>query len=435
MRVSLDSWRRDAYGKSISRMAHALRRETNCMASKAAAALAINGGAPHREKFLVFGAPLIGEEEIREVEATLRSGWIGTGPRTQQFEKDFRKYIGVKHALGLNSCTAGLFLALNALGIGTGDEVITTPLTFAATANVIVHNGATPVFADVDRRTGNIDPAQIKKKITKNTKAILPVHLCGRPCDMDPIMDLAEKHGLFVIEDAAHAIEARYKDKKIGAIGHISAFSFYATKNLVTGEGGMVCTSNRKWDDAMRVMSLHGLSKSAWSRYSEKGFKFYDTQLPGFKYNMMDLQAAMGIHQLRRIEDNLKVRDAHWARYNAAFKGCEFLIRPPEQKHIRHARHLYTPLLDIDKLGATRDQFLAALQKENIGAGIHFIALHLHSYYKKRFGLKRGDFPNAEYISDRTFSIPFSARLTSADADDVTGATLKVIRGLAANKA
>jgi dTDP-4-amino-4,6-dideoxygalactose transaminase len=412
-------------------MAQNLRREIMRMPGKSKPKLAINGGSPIRDKFLVFGSPLIGEEEIREVEDTLRSGWLGTGPRTQRFEKDFRKYIGAKYALGLNSCTAGLFLALDALGVGPGDEVITTPLTFAATANVIVHTGATPVFADVDKRTGNISPAQIKKKITKNTKAVIPVHLCGRPCDMDPIMDLAHKHGLYVVEDAAHAIEARYKDKKIGAIGHISAFSFYATKNLVTGEGGMVCTNNPKWDNIMRVRSLHGLSKSAWSRYSEKGFKFYDTECPGYKYNMTDMQAALGIHQLRRIEDNLVIRNAHWARYDKAFKDNEFLIRPCVQKNIRHARHLYTPLLDADKLGVPRDEFLAALQKENIGAGIHFIALHLHSYYKKRFGYRRGDFPNAEYISDRTFSIPFSARLSAADVDDVIGAVNKVTRGLA----
>lgn len=396
--------------------------------------LAIRGGKPIRDSFLVFGSPLIGEEEVQEVVETLRSGWIGTGPRVQRFEKDFKKYVGAKHGLALNSCTAGLYLALDVLGIGPGDEVIVPPLTFAATANVIVHRGAVPVFADIDRRTMNLDPAAAAKKVTSRTRAIVPVHFAGRPCDMDPILDLARKHNLFVIEDAAHAIESVYKDRKIGSIGHITAFSFYATKNLVTGEGGMICTNNKKWDDEMRIKSLHGLTKNAWKRYSAAGFQFYDTLHAGYKYNMMDIQAAMGIHQLARIEECHAVRERIWKKYNSAFKKNEFLITPAEGKNMRHARHLYTPLVDIDRLGAGRDEFLMALQAENIGAGIHFLALHLHSFYRKKFGYKRGDFPNAEYVSDRTISLPLSAKLTDDDAAGVIGAVCKVAAGLAKKK-
>jgi dTDP-4-amino-4,6-dideoxygalactose transaminase len=402
------------------------------MSTKEKQRLAIDGGKPYREKFLIYGSPFIGEEEIAEVEATLRSGWLGTGPRVQRFEKEFKKYVGSRHALGLNSCTAGLFLALDALGVGPGDEVIVPTMTFAATANVIVHTGATPVLVDVNRKTMNIDPAAARKKITARTKAIIPVHLAGRPCDMDAIMDIAAKHKLFVVEDAAHAIESVYKDKKIGTIGDITVFSFYVTKNIVTGEGGMVCTNSRKLDEMMRIKSLHGLTRTAWKRFSESGFKSYDLLCAGYKYNMMDIQAALGLPQLARIEETLKVRERQWKRYNEAFGKSEFLAAPVEQKNIRHARHLYTLLLDIDRLGIGRDRFIAALQAENIGSGIHYIALHLHSFYRKKFGFKRGDFPNAEYISDRTFSLPLSPKLTDADVEDVIAAVEKTLKGLAA---
>ena len=392
--------------------------------------LAIDGGKPYRKDFLVFGSPHIGEEEIAEVADTLRSGWLSTGPRVHRFEEAFRNYIGCDYAIAVNSCTAGLHLALDVLGIGEGDEVITSPITFAATANVVVHRGAVPVFADIDRTTMNLAPEEVERKITPHTKAILPVHLYGRPCEMDALMAIARKHQLCVIEDAAHAIESRYRDKKIGAIGDITSFSFYVTKNLVTGEGGMVTTNNKEWHEEMRIKSLHGISKTAWKRYSEEGFQIYDTIYPGYKYNMMDIQAAMGIHQLNRIEENLKVRERHWHRYDEAFAGSEFLIIPSEQPHLRHARHLYTLLIDTDKLGASRDQFVNALQAENIGVGIHFIALHLHTFYRERFGWKRGDLPNAEFVSDRTVSLPLSSKLTDDDIEDVIGATFKVLNGL-----
>jgi dTDP-4-amino-4,6-dideoxygalactose transaminase len=388
---------------------------------------AMDGGKPVRKKFLVFGAPDIREDEIKEVVKTLKSSWIGTGPKTHEFEENFRAYIGTKYAVALNSCTAGLHLALVVLGVKAGDEVVTTPLTFTSTANVIVHQNAKPVFVDVERDTMNIDPQEIEKKITPRTKAIIPVHLAGRPCKMDEIMAIAGKRHIAVIEDAAHAIESEYKGKKIGAVGDMAAFSFYVTKNLVTAEGGMVTTDNAQWAEKIRVMSLHGISKDAWKRYSAEGYQHYDTLYPGFKYNMTDIQASMGLHQLKRIEGNLKVREKVWKKYNKAFSKIDELITPIEEDNIRHARHLYTILIRPELLKIDRNHFMEALRRENIGSGIHFIALHLHSYYKNAFGYKRGDFPNAEWISDRTISLPLSSRLTEKDADDVIEAVTKVV--------
>jgi dTDP-4-amino-4,6-dideoxygalactose transaminase len=389
--------------------------------------LALLGGKPVRREILVFGAPDIREAEIEEVVKTLKSGWLSTGPKVAQFEEDFKNYIGSKYAVALASCTAGLHLALEVIGIKTGDEVITTPLTFTATANVIVHRGATPVFADVLKETGNIDPAAIEKKITKRTKAIIPVHLYGQPCRMDEIMAIARKNKLFVIEDAAHALETYCQDKKIGNIGDFTAFSFYATKNVVTGEGGMVTTNNDQWARNLRSLRLHGMSKDAWKRYSQDGFTPYDIIYPGYKYNMMDIQAALGIHQLRRVEKNLKIREKYYKLYTQAFGDIPEVVTWAEKKDGRHARHLYTILLKLEELKCTRDEFVCALQAENIGIGIHFLALHLTSYYRSTFGYKKGDFPNAEYVSDRTVSLPFSTKLTEEEINDVIKAVKKVI--------
>jgi dTDP-4-amino-4,6-dideoxygalactose transaminase len=376
-----------------------------------------------RSEFLIFGSPAIGEEEITEVVATLRSGWLGTGPRVQRFEADFRAYAGCAHAVALSSCTAGLHLALEVLGIGAGDEVITSPLTFSATANVIVHVGATPVFADVDPRTMNLDPAAVAQAVTPRTKAILPVHLAGRPCEMDALLQVARRYDLRVVEDAAHAVEARYCGRAIGTIGDLTAFSFYVTKNLVTGEGGMLTTENVAWADEVRIRALHGISKDAWKRYSAEGFQPYDTIVPGYKYNMMDIQAALGIHQLARLEANLKVRERHWRRYDKAFADHPLLRTPaPVEPRDRHARHLYTVLLDTERAGMSRNEFIVRLKAENIGTGIHFTPLHLHSYYTKTFGLTRGQFPAAEFIGDRTVSLPLSAKLTDEDVEDVIAA-------------
>ncbi len=381
-----------------------------------------------RSEFLIFGSPAIGEEEIAEVVATLRSGWLGTGPRVQRFEADFRAYVGCAHAVALNSCTAGLHLALEVLGIGAGDEVITSPLTFSATANVIVHVGATPVFADVDPRTMNLDPVAAAQAVTPRTKAILPVHLAGRPCEMDSLLELARRHGLAVIEDAAHAVEARYRGRGIGTLGDMTAFSFYVTKNLVTGEGGMLTTGNAAWAEEVRIRALHGINKDAWKRYSAEGFQPYDTLFPGYKYNMMDIQAALGIHQLARLEANLAVRERYWRRYDESFANHPLLTTPvPVDPRDRHARHLYTVLLDTERAGMSRNEFIVRLKAENIGTGIHFSPLHLHSYYAKTYGFTRGQFPAAEWIGHRTVSLPLSAKLTDEDVEDVIAAVLRVL--------
>ena len=383
---------------------------------------------PRRSEFLVFGSPAIGEAEISEVVATLRSGWLGTGPRVQQFEGDFRNYVGAAHAVALSSCTAGLHLALDVLGIGPGDEVITSPLTFSATANVIVHVGATPVFADVDSRTMNLDPEAVARAVTPRTRVILPVHFAGRPCDMDPLLEIAQGHELALVEDAAHATEACYRGRHIGSIGDMTAFSFYVNKNLVTGEGGMLTTGNASWAEEIRVKSLHGISRDAWKRYSAEGFQPYDTLFPGYKYNMMDLQAALGLHQLARLDANLRVRERHWRRYDKALSNHPLLTTPaPADPRDRHARHLYTVLLDTDRAGISRNEFIMRLKAENIGTGVHFTALHLHSYYAKTFGFHRGQFPMAEFIGERTVSLPLSAKLSDEDVEDVIAAVLRVL--------
>jgi dTDP-4-amino-4,6-dideoxygalactose transaminase len=379
-----------------------------------------------RKDFLVFGNPHIEEDEINEVVDCLRSGWISTGPRVAQFEELFKNYIGSKHALALNSCTAGLHLSMIVAGLKPGDEVITTPMTFAATANAILHTGATPVFADVALPSMTIDPGQIEIKITPKTKAILPVHLCGRPCNMDRIMAIAGKHNLLVIDDAAHAIEADYKGKKIGTIGAMTVFSFYVTKNLVTGEGGMVTTDNDEYAEKIQTYGLHGMSKGAWRRYSDEGFKHYQIIYPGFKYNMMDIQAALGIHQLKRLEAGLARRKQIWQRYDEAFRDLPVQIPAPAEKNTRHARHLYTLLVKLEDVTADRDTIQQALHEENIGTGIHYISLHLHQYYRKRYGFKPDDFPNARYVSERTISLPLSTKLTDDDVQDVIEAVRNV---------
>ncbi|MCL5291410.1 MAG: DegT/DnrJ/EryC1/StrS family aminotransferase [Actinobacteria bacterium] len=379
-----------------------------------------------RDTFLVFGSPMIEQEEIDEVVDSLRSGWLSTGPKVARFEEMFKEYIGCRYAIALNSCTAGLHLSMLVAGIKPGDEVITTPMTFAATANAILHAGATPVFVDINPMTTNIDPSLIEEKITERTSAIIPVHMAGRPCEIDPILDLARKYGLLVIEDAAHSIEAVYKGRKIGNIGDLTIFSFYVTKNLATGEGGMVTTNNEEWAEEIPVYALHGLNKGAWKRYSDEGFKHYHVVRPGYKYNMMDVQAAIGIHQLPRLKRYHKRREEIWRAYDEAFADLPLTMPAPPEPETVHARHLYTILLDLDRLTLDRDRFQEALYRKNIGTGIHFVALHLHPYYAHTLGYKRGDFPNAEYISDRTLSLPLSAKLTDDDVGDVIEAVREV---------
>jgi len=387
----------------------------------------IGRGKVTRDEFLVFGAPVIAEDEIAEVVATLRSGWIGTGPRTQEFERRFADVVGARHAVALNSCTAGLHLSLKVLGVGPGDEVITTPLTWCATANVVVHLGARPVFVDVDRATGNLLPERVEAAVTPRTKAIVPVHFAGRACDMDRIMETASRHGLKVVEDAAHAIEATWKGRKVGSIGDCTAFSFYANKNITTGEGGMVTTDDPELARRIRVLSLHGVSADAWRRFRADGPAHVEVVEPGFKYNMTDLQAALGLRQLEKLWRHHRRRETLWGFYNEALAGLPLQLPPPVEPDCRHACHLYTVLLDTDRARIDRDALRAALKARKIGTGLHYVALHLQPFYRDAFGLRRGMFPNAEYISDRTLSLPLSPGVTDQDAQDVVDALRAIL--------
>ncbi len=383
-----------------------------------------------REKFLIFGTPLIGEEEIKEVESSLRAGWLGTGPKVARFEADFSAYKGIKetHVAAVNSCTAALHLSMIAAGIGPGDEVITTALTFCATVNAVIHAGATPVLADIDPQTMNINPEQIERRITPRTRAILPVHFAGRCCDMDAIMGIARRHRLKVIEDCAHAIESEYHGVKAGTFGDFGCYSFYVTKNVATGEGGMVIA--RKEDDIARVkvLALHGMSKDAWRRFSDEGYKHYHVVECGFKYNMMDLQAALGIHQLQRVEQNWLKRKQIWDHYQEAFHNLP-LTRPADPEPLtRHAHHLYTILIDEKRSGIARDDFLNEMTKRRIGVGVHYLSIPEHPYYQETFGWKPEEFPNAMRIGRQTVSLPLSARLSNRDVDDVMSAIRRTLK-------
>lgn len=389
---------------------------------------AIENGTPVRDDLLVFGSPLIEDDAIDEVVDSLRSGWLGTGPKVQRFEEMFREHLGSGYCAAVNSCTAGLHLSLAGLGIGPGDEVIVPTMTFCASANAVFHVGAKPVFAEVELATGNIDPTKIEALITPRTKAIMVVHFAGRPCDMDTVMDIAKRRGHYVVEDCAHAIEAQYKGQNAGVIGDIAAFSFYVTKNICTGEGGMIATRDEDVLNKVKILALHGLSKDAWKRFTDDGYKHYSVVSLGYKYNMMDIQAALGIRQLPKLAEYSRRREGVWNAYQRAFADLP-LARPPEpEPNTRHARHLYTIQIDPCRLRVTRDHVLNALQAEGIGAGVHYIALHLQPFYQGALGYRRGDFPVAEQISERTLSIPLSAKLTDQDVQDVISAVRKVFR-------
>lgn len=387
---------------------------------------AIEGGKPVRPKYLVFGQPDIMAEDIAEVVKTLKSRWIGSGPKVKLFEGRIEHLTGAKFARAVNSCTAALHLSLIAAGVGPGDEVIVPSMTFAATANVVTHTGATPVLCDVEKWTGCIDPKSAEGKITGRTRAIMPVHLYGRPCDMDRIREISERHSLAVIEDAAHAIGAEYKGKKIGTLSPFTCFSFYVTKNITTAEGGAVTTASEEAAEKIEKFGLHGLSKGAWERFGDKGYKHYEVIYPGFKYNMTDVHASIGLHQLDRIADNMEKRGKIWKKYSHAFTGLPLKVPAEDEKGSVHARHLYTIELELDRLGISRDSFLEAMHRENIGTGVHYTALHLHKYYRERFGFQRNDFPNALHISERTISLPLSSALTGNDVKDVIDAVTKI---------
>ena len=362
-----------------------------------------------------FHLPSIGEEEIAEVVETLRSGWLTTGPKVRQFEEAFAAYVGVRHAIAVNSCTAALHLALEAVGLGPGDEVILPTYTFAATGEVVTYLGARPILADCRPDTLNIDVTTVEPLITPRTKAIIPVHVAGQPCDMDPIMELAKAHRLHVIEDAAHALPATYKGKMIGAIGDLTAFSFYATKPITTGEGGMITTTRDDYAARIKRMSLHGLSGDAWNRYSDKGHWYYEILDFGFKYNLTDLAAALGIQQLRRSDDFYKRRREIARKYSEGFSDLETCVPPREAEYGTHAWHLYILALNPPTLAGGRDEVIRSLGEQGIGTSVHFIPLHLHPMYQKTFGYRQGAFPNAELAFERAISLPIYPGMTNAD--------------------
>ncbi|NEO41401.1 MAG: DegT/DnrJ/EryC1/StrS family aminotransferase [Moorea sp. SIOASIH] len=380
-----------------------------------------------KERFLVFGSPAIEDAEIQEVVASMKTGWLGTGPKVAQFENDFRTYKGAKYAVAVNSCTAGLHLSILAAGLQPGDEVITTAVTFCATVNAIIHAGATPVLADIDPVTMNIDPVQVEAKITPKTKAIIPVHFAGRACDMDALCEIAKRHNLKLIEDCAHAIETEYKGRKAGTFGNFGCFSFYVTKNIITGEGGMVLTDREEDAAQIKMLGLHGMSKDAWKRFGDEGYKHYKVVECGFKYNMMDLQGAIGIHQLQRIEPYWQRRQEIWQRYNEAFANLPIGLPADPEPETRHAYHLYTILVDQAKAGISRDEFLDGMTAENIGVGVHYLSIPEHPYYQQTFGWQPKDYPKAMAIGRQTVSLPLSAKLTDKDVKDVILTVKKVI--------
>jgi len=381
-----------------------------------------------RDNFLVFGSPLIEQAEIDEMVATLKSGWIGSGPKVARFERDFAAYKGAQNACAVNSCTAALHLSILSAGIGPGDEVITTPMTFCATVNAIIHSGARPVLADVDPETMNLDPTGVTAKISPRTRAVLPVHFAGRPCDMDAFSDIAQAHDLKLIEDCAHAIETEYKGRKAGTFGDFGCFSFYVTKNVITGEGGMVICRDLEAACRIRTLALHGMSCDAWKRFGDSGYKHYFVVEPGFKYNMTDMQAALGIHQLGRVERNHKRRAEIWERYNREFADLPLGLPAPVQPDTRHAFHLYTILVRESEAGISRDAFLERMTAMNIGVGVHYQSVAEHPYYQRAFLWTPDQCPNARDIGRATVSLPLSAKLTDRDVADVVEAVRTIIR-------
>jgi len=376
--------------------------------------------------FLPFSPPTIGCEEIEEVVDTLRAGWITTGPKTRQFEQSFREAVDAEAALALNSCTAALHLALKVLGIGPGDEVITTTLTFAATVNVVEHVGATPRLVDVDPLTLNIDPLQIEAAVTERTKAITVVHYAGHPSPMDQIEAIARRYGLAVIEDAAHAFPARFGERKIGAGPNLTCFSFYATKNLTTGEGGML-TGPKELVDQARILSLHGMSRDAWRRYEKDGSWRYDIVAPGYKYNMSDPQASLGIRQLRKIDRMHQRRREIAIRYSRGFADEEALQIPVSLPDVVHAWHLYVLRLRIAHATVDRNALIERLKQAGIGCSVHFIPIHTHSYYRSKYGWRDEDFPIAFDNYQRMLSLPLHAGLGDDDVERVIGAVRRIV--------
>lgn len=372
-----------------------------------------------RKEFLPFSRPSIGEDAIESVAESIRSGWVAMGPKVTQFEKTISEYVGSKYAISMNSATAGLHSSVMAMGIGKGDEVITTPMTFASTVNAIILAGAKPVLVDIDRHSLNIDVNKIEQAVTARTKAIIPVHFAGMPCDMDVIEEIAKKHNLMIIEDAAHAMGASYKGSRTGSDkgrGHVAVFSFHPTKNITTAEGGIVCTEDEEIAEYLSVFRQNGMSKGAWNRYSSSGNTHYDVPVPGLKYQMSDIQAAIGLSQLKQLDSFNRRRREICATYEKELAGCPGISFQEHAgyEHV-HSRHIFPILVDTDTLKIDRDTFMQQMKERNIGTAIHYNAIHLFSGYAKALGKKRGDFPEAEYVSDRILSIPLFPAMTDDD--------------------
>lgn len=380
-------------------------------------------------KFIVFGAPDIQRSEIDEVIDSLQSGWLGTGPKVQRFENNFAAYRGVPNdrVAALNSCTAALHVSMLAAGITPGDEVITTAMTFCATVNAVIHAGGVPVPVDIEPDSLNIDPEQLESKITPRTRAIIPVHFAGRPCDMDRLCQIADKHELIVIEDCAHAIETEWRGRPVGTFGDFGCFSFYVTKNVTTGEGGMVIARSVEAIERIKILSLHGMTKDAWHRFGDQGYKHYQVVDAGFKYNMMDLQAAIGIHQLSRVEPAWERRREIWARYQEAFADAPVGTPSDPAADTRHGHHLYTLTIDADTCGLTRDEFLVRMQESGIGVGVHYQCLAVQPYYIEQFDWRRDDYPVASLFGDTTVSLPLTSRLTESEVNYIIDSTRAIV--------
>ncbi|MEW4527103.1 DegT/DnrJ/EryC1/StrS family aminotransferase [Maioricimonas sp. JC845] len=382
--------------------------------------------APLKQYQIPFFVPCVGEEEIASVVETLRSGWLTTGPKVRQFQELFAERVGADHAMAVSSCTAALHLALEAIGVTTGDEVLVPSLTFASTSEVVIHLGATPVLVDSRPDTFNMDPADLEKKITDRTKAVIPVHYAGQPCDMDAIADVAKRHGIRVIEDAAHALPARYRDRTIGSISDLTCFSFYANKTITTGEGGMVTTNDPELADRVRLMSLHGISKDAWKRFSAEGKWYYEIEAPGYKYNMTDIAAALGIHQLARCDEFYERRKTIAERYTAAFADVPEIVTPTVEAHSQHAWHLYVIQVDIDRLRIDRNEFIRSLNERGIGTSVHYTPLHMHPLYRERFGYSPEDLPVAAALYDRIISLPIHPKMSDEDIENVASTAIRI---------
>jgi perosamine synthetase len=381
-----------------------------------------------RGQFLPFHVPEIGEAEIESVIDTLRSGWLTTGPKVKQFEEEFAKSIGAGYGVAVNSGTAALHLALEAVEIHERDEVIMPTMTFAATAEVVLYFKAKPVLVDCRPDTLNLDPDQLEKAISSKTRAIIPVHMGGQPCEMDRIQQIARHHNLKVIEDAAHALPARYRGKMVGTIGDITCFSFYATKTITTGEGGMATTDNPEWDERMRIMSLHGISKDAWKRYTSEGSWYYEILYPGYKYNLTDIAAAIGIEQLKKCHRFWEVRQRYAGLYSQGLQDIPAITVPSVAQDAQHAWHLYIIQLDLEQLRIGRSEFIELLKAEHIGTSVHFIPLHLHPYYRQTFHYRPEDFPTANAVFKRIISLPIYPSMTEADVQRVCEAVGKIAR-------